>query len=89
MAFIDTVAEYTGMDVSVDDVQGFVDMAEAYLTDSGITKDETSPLYGLAVKMLVATWKDQKVPTGGVDVNAMGFAGILNKLKSAVPAVTT
>lgn len=61
--------------------QSYIDSAEAYLTGAGVTKDETKPLYCLAVKMLVTNWYDNRVPAGTVTGQPYGLDGIITQLK--------
>lgn len=81
MAFIDDVAEWSGMDIALDGVQKYIDAAEAYLTDADIAVAETDELYCLAVKMLVSMWKDDRCPIGTISGNPFGVIGIIQKLQ--------
>jgi len=78
MALIDDVKEYCRAE---DDVQAFIDAAELYLTNAGITANETSALYCLAVKMLVLHWYDNREPVGKTDKIAYGLADVISSLK--------
>lgn len=79
MAFADDVKAYCRVD---EDVTPFVDAAESYLTNAGITKDEVSALYGLAVKMLVSFWYDNRLPAGKMEMQPYGLAGIILQLQN-------
>lgn len=88
MAFLEEVAEYAKIDVAEEDIQSYVDAAKAYLTNAGATNDETNALYGLAVKMLVTFWHDNRIPSGNVDALPFGLSGIVTQLKYCYPVVT-
>lgn len=62
MAFLDNVKEYCSTD---DDVSGYINAAEAYLSNAGVSKAEDNPLYALAVKMMVSFWYDNRTPEPG------------------------
>jgi uncharacterized phage protein (predicted DNA packaging) len=81
MAFSDDVKTYCCTD---DDIGGYVDAAEAYLTNAGITVAEANPLYAIAVKMMVSYWYDNRVPSASTTDDAKqpyGLAGIMLQLQ--------
>jgi len=84
MALADDVKTYCRTD---EDVTAFVNAAESYLTNAGITADESNALYGLAVKMLVSHWYDNREPVGNTTKLEYGLAGIISQLQNQV--VTT
>ena len=53
--------KYIRMD-DADDVQPLIDAAEDYLSNAGITANESNPVYKLAVKMLASHWNDIRTP---------------------------
>jgi len=81
MSFSDDVKVYCRTD---EDVTDFVEAAECYLEGAGIEKDETNMLYGLAVKMLVTHWYDNRELVGKVDKIAFGLDGIILQLQNQV-----
>jgi len=89
MTFSEEVAEYAKIDSMEEDVQGFIDSAEMYLTNAGITADETNAIYKLAVKMLVTFWHDNRTPSGSTDAQPFGLAGLISQLKYCVIADET
>lgn len=57
MAFTDDVKDFCGTD---DNLDSYILSAESFLKQKGIPKDETDPLYQIAVKQVVSTWYDQR-----------------------------
>lgn len=55
--------DYDGED---DEIQDFIAAAEEYLYNAGVKKPENSPLYNLAVKILVSNWYSNRIPIGTV-----------------------
>jgi hypothetical protein len=84
MAFLDEVKEYCNTE---DDIYPYVKAAEEYLTNCGIQVDETSALYGMAVKMMTSCWYDNRVPDPAdkaVNVpQPIGLNGIVLQLQLA------
>ena len=80
MALLDDVRKYAADDIGDID-QNYIDSAEAYLTNAGVTMDETKPLYCLLVKMIVTNWYDNRVPAGTVAAQPLGIDGIITQLK--------
>jgi uncharacterized phage protein (predicted DNA packaging) len=80
---LEEVKEYLKVDGTDEDTEilGLIDAAEAYLTNAGVTKDETNELYKLAVKMLVVNWHENRQPIGKVDKLAFGLDSIITQLK--------
>lgn len=80
MAFADDVKEYCHTD---ENVSGYVSAAEAYLANAGIIRNEASPLYGLAVKMLAAYWVDHHITASGESraPQSYDFGGVLLQLQ--------
>lgn len=89
LGLIYEVAEYAKIDITEENVQSYINAAEAYLTNAGVTKDESDAIYKLAVKMLVTLWHDNRIPSGNVDTLPYGLPGIISQLKYCYPAVTT
>lgn len=80
MALADDVKEYCSTD---DDLSGYINAAEAYLSNAGIAKAESDALYALAVKMLVLTWYDNRTtgPSDKAATQPFGLSGIILQLQ--------
>lgn len=87
MALLDEVKEYCSTD---DDVSTYITAAESYLTNCGVPIAESNALYGIAVKMLVSCWYDNRVPDPAdkaVNVpQPYGLNGIILQLQLAQEA---
>lgn len=57
MAFADDVKDFCSTD---DNLDSYIASAESLLMQKGIAKDESNPLYQIAVKQIVSTWYDQR-----------------------------
>lgn len=79
MAFADDVKSYCRTD---EDITAFVSAAESYLTNAGVSVNESDALYGLAVKMLVSHWYDNREPVGNASKMEYGLAGIIAQLQN-------
>jgi len=79
--FLEEIAEYARIDTAEENIQSFVDSAEAYLLNAGIAKNESSPIYKLAVKMLVTFWYDNRIPSGDTTAQPFGLAGLITQLQ--------
>ena len=55
--------------------------AEEYITNAGVTKDYTKPTYGLAIKILVGHWYENRGAIGKTDKLAFSLDTILLQLK--------
>ena len=87
MAFIDDVKDYCCTD---DDLTSYISAAEVYLTNAGVSVNESNSLYEQAVKMLVSTWYDNRTPDPS-DKNvpqSYGLNGIILQLQLAQEAST-
>lgn len=80
---INDVKNYIRVEDTDEDVQvqSLIEAAEEYLTNAGATKDETKPLYVLAVKILVSHWYDNREPVGLTTKLAFGLSDIISQLK--------
>lgn len=83
MAFADDVKSYCHAE---EDVTAFVNAAESYLKNAGIAINESDALYGLAVKMLVSHWYDNREPVGTASKMEYGLAGIIAQLQNQAVA---
>jgi len=83
MALIDIVLPYIrDNSSSTEEIQSIIDSAVAYLTNAGVTEDETNPLYILAVKMLTVHWNENREPIGSTSKIAFGLEGIITQLQN-------
>ena len=80
MALLSDVQEYCN---TSDDLSTYIRAAEEYLINLGIPVAEFSPLYGMAVKMLVSWWYDKRIPAAetGTAPQPYGLNGIILQLQ--------
>lgn len=80
---LDDVKQFLRIDGTDEDAQivALIDAAETYLTNAGVTKDESNELYKLAVEMLVTNWYENREPIGQANEIAFGLRNIITQLK--------
>ena len=88
---LEEVKQYLRIDGIEEDIeiQSLIDAAEEYLSNSGAVKNQTNPLYKLAVKMLVSNWYENREPIGKAEKLAFSLESLISQLKYCYSEVKT
>ena len=80
---INETKEYIGINYTEDDnlLQRCRDAAEVFLKNAGVVKQESNPLYELAVDMLTEHWFDNRGVVGDVKEIPLGLEAIVVQLR--------
>ncbi|MDF2546140.1 MAG: hypothetical protein K0R93_1038 [Anaerosolibacter sp.] len=80
---INELKEYLRIDDDASDtlIQALQISAEEYLLNAGVAKDYSKMLYGLAVKMLVTSWFENRETGGKKDLSSLSLQSIIIQLR--------
>lgn len=76
------IKEYMKIDEDYDDmlIQTLISSAETYLYNSGVRQEYSNDLYGLAIKMLVLHWYENREVIGEAKKLAFSLENIITQL---------
>lgn len=80
---LEKIKEYLKIDSNDEDitVQALITSAELYLKNAGVLEDYQNELYGLAIKMLVLHWYENREIIGNAQKMAFSLDNIITQLQ--------
>lgn len=80
---LEKIKEYLKIDSNDEDVtvQALITSAELYLKNAGVLEDYQNELYGLAIKMLVLHWYENREIVGNAKKMAFSLDNIITQLQ--------